>query len=109
MMIDLMNKPLPEEFEKLIRDDIEKNVLPNLETMSLNHYEHLRVAYRPKDEESFLFAYVIGNLEANYHTRFIQDYGLGSYRDEQYFAIHRLITEYKDQISSKVKAYLEKH
>ena len=98
---------LPDEFVKMIKEDIENDVLPNLDTMLLNHYSHLQIAYKPKDPESFLFAYVIGNLEASYHKLFIIDYGLENYSDSEYFAIHRIITEYKEQVISKVKEYLK--
>jgi len=100
-----MDKLLPDEFVKMVKDDIENDVLPNLETMLLNHYSHLEVAYRPKDPESFLFAYVIGNLEASYHKLFIYDYGLENYSDAEYFAIHRIITAYREQIIAKVKEF----
>ena len=98
---------LPDEFVMMVKDDIENDVLPNLETMLLNHYPHLEIAYKPKDPESFLFAYVIGNLEASYHKLFIQDYGLENYSDAEYFAIHRMITVYKKQIIAKVKEFLK--
>jgi len=103
-----MTKPLPDKFVNMIKDDIEKDVLPDLETVLLNHYPHLQVAYKPKDPESFLFAYVIGNLEASYHKLFIMEFGLENYSDAEYFAIHRMITEYKQQIIVKVKEYLQK-
>jgi len=103
-----MSKPLPDEFVNIVKDDIEKDVLPNLETMLLNHYPHLQIAYKPENSESFLFAYVIGNLEASYHKVFISKYGLLKYSDAEYFAIHRMITEYKEQIMEKIKEYLKK-
>ena len=98
---------LPDEFVKMVEDDIEKDVLPNLETMLLSHYPYLEIAYKPKDLESFLFAYVIGDLEASYHKLFIQDYGLGEYSEDEYFAIHRMITVYKEQIMAIVKEVLK--
>jgi len=98
---------LPDEFVKMVEDDIEKDVLPNLETMLLNHYPHLEVAYRPTDPESFLFAYVIGDLEASYHRLFIKEYGLGEYSEDEYFAIHRMIRVYKEQIMAIVKQVLK--
>jgi len=51
---------LPDEFIKIINSDIEEKVLPNLDNMFPMHYPHLKIAYRPKNPESFLFAYVIG-------------------------------------------------
>ena len=98
---------LPDEFVKKVEDDIVKDVLPNLKTMLGNHYPHLEVAYRPEHPEFFLFGYVIGDLEASYHSLFIQDYGLGEYSDHEYFAIHRLITAYKEQIMAIVKEFLK--
>jgi len=103
-----MTKPLPKEFVQYITGDIENDVLPNLETILLNHYPHLQVAYKPENPESFLFAYIIGNLEASYHKVFIVDYGLENYSDDEYFAIHRIIRNYKEQIMEKVKEYLKK-
>ena len=102
-----MSKALPPEFVITVKDDIENYVLPNLETILLDHYPHLKIAYKPENPESFLFAYVIGNLEASYHKVFIVDYGLENYSDSEYFAIHRMITQYKEQIMAKIKKYLE--
>jgi len=102
-----MEKSLPDEFEKIVKDDIENHVFPNFETVLLNHYEHLRIAYKPKDEVTFLFAYLVGNLEASYHKLFIDHYGLERYSDQEYFEIHRLITAYREQIMTKVQEYLK--
>ena len=98
---------LPDEFVKIVEDDIEKDVLPNLETMLLSHYPYLEIAYKPKDPESFLFAYVIGDLEASYHKLFIKEYGSAGYGEDEYFAIHRMITVYKEQIMAIVKEFLK--
>ena len=103
-----MSEVLPPEFVKLVKDDIEKKVLPHLETSFLNHYPHLKISYRIKDPGTFLFAYVISNLEANYDTRFVQDYGLAKHNRDVYFAIHRTIAEYQEQIMAEVKEYLSK-
>ena len=103
-----MAKALPEKFVKIMKDDIENDVLPNLETMLLNHFPHLQVAYKPEDPITFLFAYVIGNLEASYHKVFIVEYGLKNYSDEEYFAIHRFVTNYREQMMKKVIEYLKK-
>jgi len=99
---------LPDEFIKIINSDIEEKVLPNLDNMFPMHYPHLKIAYRPKNPESFLFAYVIGSLESSYQTKFIQDYGLAEYNADVYFAIHRLVREYREQIITKVKEFLKK-
>ena len=102
-----MDNPLQDRFVQLIKNDIENKVLPNLSEMFQHHYEELMVAYKPEDEETFLVAYVVGNLEGNYHTRFIEECGLKSFGEEEYFAIHRFVRGYKEQIIEKVQEFLK--
>jgi len=102
-----MDNPLQDHFVQLIRIDIEKNVLPNLPTVFHKHYPELEVTYKPKDPETFLYAYVIGNLEGNYHTLFIQECGIKEYDEDVYFAIHRFVGTYKARIMTIVKEFLK--
>ena len=99
---------LPVDFEKIIRNEIENEVLPNFESMVLNHFPNLNATYKPDDKFLFLFAYVIGVLEDAYHKVYLAE-GFGEYSDEEYFSIHRLISEYKDQINVKINEYLQSH
>jgi len=102
-----MDNPLQDHFVQLMRSDIEEKVLPNLSTMFQKHNPELEVAYKPKDPETFLFAYVIGSLEANYHTKFIQDCGLKEFNEDVYFAIHRFIRTYEQDIRTIVQEFLK--
>lgn len=99
---------LPEKFEQLVRHEIENDVLPNLETMVLDHFPNLNATYKPEDSNSFLFAYTIGSLEDAYHKVYISQ-GFGEYSDEEYFGIHRLISEYRDPLKTKIKKYLQRN
>ena len=50
---------------------------------------------------------MIGDLEASYHKLFIKEYGSAGYSEDEYFAIHRMITVYKEQIMAIVKEFLK--
>ena len=102
-----MDNPLQDRFVQLIKNDIENKVLPDLSEVFQHHYPELEIAYKPKDQETFLVGYVIGSLEGNYHTKFIEECGLGAYNEDVYFAIHRFVRGYKEQIIEKVQEYLK--
>jgi len=86
-----MDNPLQDFFVQMIKDDIENSVLPNLSTVFQKHYPELEIAYKPKDEEIFLLAYVIGSLESSYHNLFVQKCGIKEFNEDVYFAIHRFV------------------
>lgn len=92
----------------MIRDEIEKEVIPNLESMVLEHFPNLNATYKPDNVNLFLYAYTIGVLEDAYHKVYISQ-GFGEYSDEEYFGIHRLINEYSKQLKSRIDQYLENH
>ena len=99
--------PLQDHFIQTLRNDIESSVLPNLPTMFDKHYPELRISYKPKDEETFLFAYVVGNLESSYDTKYIEEFGLEAYTEHVYFAISRFVSSYKEDIMAIVQQYLK--
>jgi len=92
----------------MVRDNIEKEILPNIESTILDHFPNLDVTYKPNDANSFLFAYVLGVLEDAYHKLYLVE-GFGRYSDAEYFGIHRIVSEYKEKIKSKINQYIEEN
>jgi len=103
-----MDNPLQDFFIQIMRNDMENRVLSDLSTVFQKHYPELQITYKPKDPETFLFGYVVGNLEGNYHTMFIQECGIKEFNEDVYFAIHRFVGTYKEDIMKIIQEFLSR-
>lgn len=88
-----------------IRNDLQV-IVTELPNMLGEHYDHLRITWRPENEFDFILGWVIGNIESRYPQVYQERFRIVM-PQEVFFRVTRVISERRDEIENVIQGFID--